>query len=78
MTWPSRAGTPPPAPSDVTEHVETFDIDGNGRSASDPAHDAAGNMTFDGTAKFGFDGWNRLVSVAHAYGDGGGQRIVAS
>ena len=55
---------------DVTEHVETFDIDGNGRSANDPAHDLAGNMTFDGTQKFTFDAWNRLVKVAHAYRDG--------
>ena len=55
---------------DVTEHVETFDIDGGGYSANAPADDAAGNMTFDGTAKFTYDGWNRLVGVAHAYRDG--------
>jgi len=27
-------------------------------------------MTFDGTQKFTFDAWNRLVKVAHAYRDG--------
>ena len=32
----------------VTEHVDTFDIDSNGRSANDPAYDLAGNLTFDG------------------------------
>ena len=25
---------------DITEHVDTFDIDGNGRSANDPALDS--------------------------------------
>jgi RHS repeat-associated protein len=29
-------------------------------------------MTFDGTQQFTFDGWNRLVSVAHAYRNGSG------
>jgi RHS repeat-associated protein len=57
---------------DVVEHVDTFDVDGNGRSSVDPAHDAAGNMTFDGTQKLTYDGWNRLATVAHAYRDGGG------
>ena len=52
------------------ENVETFDIDGNGRSANDPAYDRAGNMTFDGTQVFTFDAWNRLASVAHGCRDG--------
>ena len=49
----------------VTEHADTFTIDGNGRSANDPAYDLT-NMTFGGTQQFTFDGWNRLVSVALA------------
>jgi RHS repeat-associated protein len=56
----------------VTEHSDSFTIDGNGRSANDPAYDLAGNMTFDGTQQFTFDGWNRMVSVAHAYRNGSG------
>ena len=35
----------------VIEHSDSFTIDGNGRSANDPAYDLAGNMTFDGTQK---------------------------
>jgi hypothetical protein len=31
------------------EHSDSFTIDGNGRSANDPAYDLAGNMTCDGT-----------------------------
>jgi hypothetical protein len=46
---------------DVVEHVDTFDIDGSNRSSVDPAHDLAGNMTFDGTQKLTYDGWNRLA-----------------
>jgi hypothetical protein len=41
--------------------VDTFDIDGSNRSSVDPAHDLAGNMTFDGTQKLTYDGWNRLA-----------------
>jgi hypothetical protein len=41
---------------DVAEHVDTFDVDGSNRSSVDPAHDAAGNMTFDGVQKFTYDG----------------------
>jgi RHS repeat-associated protein len=55
---------------DVVEHVDAFDIDANNRSSVDPAHDLAGNLTFDGVQKFTYDGWNRLAKVAHAYRDG--------
>jgi len=34
-------------------------------------HDAAGNMTYDGQMIFAYDAWNRLVSVAKVYQDGG-------
>jgi len=33
------------------------------------AHDAAGNMTFDGQHEFTYDAWNRLVKVHRAYRD---------
>jgi RHS repeat-associated protein len=29
----------------------------------DPTHDLAGNMTFDGTFKYTYDAWNRLMTV---------------
>jgi hypothetical protein len=50
--------------------VETFTVDGNGRSANDPAYDLAGNLTFDGLQEHTYDAWNRLVAVAHGYRDG--------
>jgi RHS repeat-associated protein len=33
------------------------------------AHDAAGNLTYDGNYKFKYDAWNRLVEVRRAYRD---------
>jgi hypothetical protein len=46
---------------DVVEHVETFDIDASNRSAVNPAHDLAGDLTFDGTSEYTYDGSNRLA-----------------
>jgi RHS repeat-associated protein len=39
-------------------------------SANDPAYDRNGNLTFDGSQKYTYDAWNRMVKVAHAYRDG--------
>ena len=41
-------------------------------SANAQSHDAAGNLTYDGTQKYTYDAWNRLTQVAHAYRDSGG------
>ncbi|MEM1109973.1 MAG: RHS repeat-associated core domain-containing protein, partial [Planctomycetota bacterium] len=30
-------------------------------------HDAAGNLTYDGTFAYGYDAWNRLTTVTNAY-----------
>ncbi len=60
---------------DVTEHEETFTADANGNVAETLAHDAAGNLTYDGVYAYGYDAWNRLVTVRPAWRDappGGG------
>jgi hypothetical protein len=51
----------------TVEMVENFDVDPNGFAAVHVAHDAAGNMTFDGLHSFAYDAWNRLVEVRRAY-----------
>ena len=51
----------------VVEMVENFGVDPNGFAAVRVAHDAAGNMTFDGLHSFSYDAWNRLVEVHRAY-----------
>ncbi|CAN5370455.1 hypothetical protein BH09PLA1_BH09PLA1_12260 [soil metagenome] len=57
---------------DIVEHGDTFSIDGSGNVSDTPTHDLAGNMTYDGSQKYAYDGWNRLATVAHAYRDGAG------
>ncbi len=39
---------------------------GGGATEVEPEHDAAGNVTFDGTYAFGYDAWNRLVIISAA------------
>jgi len=55
----------------AVETVENFGVDPNGFAAVHVAHDAAGNMTFDGLHSFAYDAWNRLVEVRRAYADPG-------
>jgi YD repeat-containing protein len=57
---------------DVVEHADNFGIDGSGNVTDTPVHDAAGNLTYDGSQKYTYDGWNRMKAVAHAYRDGAG------
>ena len=54
---------------ETTEYEDDFDADANGRIASDPDHDKAGNVTFDGTYKYTYDAWDRCVKVERAYRD---------
>jgi RHS repeat-associated protein len=58
---------------DILEHVETGALDTSGFTTGDTlTNDSNGNLTFDGTATYTYDAWNRLKSIAHAYRDGSG------
>jgi hypothetical protein len=57
---------------DVVEHYDAFGVDGSGFITDTPTHDLAGNMTYDGSQKYTYDGWNRLKTMAHGYRDGAG------
>jgi hypothetical protein len=58
---------------DILEHVETGALDTSGFTTGDTlTNDSNGNLTFDGTAVYTYDAWNRLKSIAHAYRDGSG------
>ena len=54
---------------DTTDLVETFELDGSGFHAQDMAHDAAGNLTYDGLHGYTYDAWNRLVAIHRAHRD---------
>ena len=54
------------------ELVETFTADSLGLTYDTLAHDAAGNLTYDGCFRFTFDAFNRMVKVQRAWRDGGG------
>ena len=55
----------------TAEIVEDFEVDANGRATDPLAHDAAGNLTYDGKYEYTYDAWNRLATVTRAW-DGGG------
>ena len=40
------------------------------------AHDAAGNLTYDGTFAYTYDAWNRLTTVSNAYRTANGSSAV--
>jgi len=48
---------------------DDFDIE-SGFAESQPLHDAAGNLTYDGVYHYVYDAWNRLVKVRIDDGDG--------
>ncbi|MEM1109806.1 MAG: RHS repeat-associated core domain-containing protein, partial [Planctomycetota bacterium] len=55
----------------------TTEYDGNlnqptGYATQVYEHDAAGNLTYDGTFAYGYDAWNRLATVTNAYRDPSG------
>ena len=54
---------------EVTEHKDGFTLDGSGYDDSEPTHDAAGNLTWDGIFSYTYDAWNRLVTTTKAYQD---------
>ncbi len=57
---------------DKTEATEDFNVDSSGYAASNItlSSDANGNQTYDGLQAYTYDAWNRLKTVAHAYGTG--------
>jgi hypothetical protein len=57
---------------ETTEHIEEFTIDGSNYADVQPAHDANGNLSYDGTFSYAYDAWNRLAKVTKAYRDSGG------
>ncbi len=56
----------------MTQLVEDFTVDGNGHAEHRPAHDAAGNLVYDGLYKHTYDAWNRLAKVERAWRDENG------
>ena len=55
----------------TTEYDQAYNHPG-GYATVAYAHDAAGNLTFDGVYAYHYDAWNRLVQVSNAYRDSGG------
>lgn len=54
----------------TTEYVDDFGQSwSTGYADIEHDHDATGNLTFDGTFKFTYDAWNRLIKVQNAYRD---------
>jgi RHS repeat-associated protein len=61
--------------------TEPFTLDANGFAASQPLHDPAGNLTYDGRHTFTYDAWNCLTEVRIDDGDGAldaGDTLVAA
>ena len=54
---------------ETVEHIDHLTLDGSGFADSEPTHDPAGNLTYDGVHAFTYDAWNRLVKVTKAYRD---------
>ncbi|QNN21540.1 RHS repeat-associated core domain-containing protein [Planctomycetales bacterium ZRK34] len=58
---------------ETTEHIENFTLDADSNAplanstGSDPLHDVAGNLVYDGVFAYKYDAWNRLVMVKKAY-----------
>jgi len=76
-----RRGKAPPRPGtgsgtngtyETLEHEEDFTVDGSGYAEQSPEHDDAGNLTYDGVFAYGYDAWNRLITVTKAYKTGNG------
>ena len=62
----------------TVEHVEHFTADANGFVTDTLEHDAAGNLTYDGTFHYTYDAWNRQVTVTKAYRDDQGNLKLGS
>ena len=52
----------------VTDYIDNFTIaDATNRRPLGIEYDTAGNLTYDGTYKYTYDAWNKLVKIQRAY-----------